>query len=87
MEQTDIDRISIQLEQVNANQAQLQTASRSGAHVSALTLGTPGHTALTDKLETILVDAGETGLTEQAWMPRGERQATRIRLFGCRNST
>ncbi|MBK9761151.1 MAG: TolC family protein [Flavobacteriales bacterium] len=88
MEQTDIDRISIQLEQVNATKRNFKQQAEVARMLLALTLGTPQGTpiTLTDKLETILVDAGETGLTEQAWMPMATwSRATRIRLFGCRN--
>ena len=67
MEQTDIDRISIQLEQVNATKRNFKQQADVARMLLALTLGTPQGTpiTLTDKLETILVDAGETGLTEQ----------------------
>jgi outer membrane protein len=68
MEQTDIDRISIQLEQVNTAKRNFKQQADVARMLLALTLGTPQGTAitLTDKLETILADAGETSLTEQA---------------------
>jgi outer membrane protein len=67
MEQTDVDRINIQLEQARARKRDYDHQGEVALMLLALTLGTPQGTAitLTDKLETILNDAGEIGLTEQ----------------------
>ncbi len=67
MEQTDVDRISIQLEQARARKRDFDQQGDVARMLLALTLGTPQGTpiTLTDKLETILNDAGEIGLTEQ----------------------
>lgn len=68
MEQTDVDRINIQLEQARARKRDFDNQGDVARMLLALTLGTPQGTpiTLTDKLETILNDAGEIGLTEQA---------------------
>lgn len=67
MEQTDIDRISIQLEQARAQKRNFDQQGDVAKMLLALTLGTPQGTpiTLTDKLETIINDGGEVGLTEQ----------------------
>lgn len=68
MEQTDVDRLNIQLEQARAQKRNFDQQGDVARMLLALTLGTPQGTpiTLTDKLETILNDAGEIGLTEQA---------------------
>lgn len=93
MEQTDVDRISIQLEQARAQQRDFQRQAEVARMLLALTLGTPQGTpiTLTDKLETILADGGEAGLTEQAFDPGGhveQRQAdvlVRLQELNVRN--
>ncbi len=73
MEQTDVDRLNIQLEQARAQKRNFDLQADVARMLLALTLGTPHGTpiTLTDKLETILVDADEIGLTEQAMDPNG----------------
>lgn len=67
MEQTDVDRISIQLEQARARQRDFQRQAEVARMLLALTLGTPQGTpiTLTDKLEMLLADASEMALMEQ----------------------
>ena len=71
MEQTDVDRINIQLEQARARKRDFDHQGEVARMLLALTLGTPqGSTiTLTDKLETILNDPAEIGLTEQPLDP------------------
>jgi outer membrane protein len=66
-EQTDVDRITIQVEQIKAQQRSFKQQADVARMLLALTLGVPLGTPITttDKLETILNDAGEMGLTEQ----------------------
>lgn len=93
MEQTDADRINIQLEQARAQQRDFQRQADVARMLLALTLGTPQGTpiTLTDKLETILADGGEAGLAEQAFDPAGhveQRQAdvlVRLQELNVRN--
>lgn len=93
MEQTDVDRINIQLEQARAQQRDFQRQADVARMLLALTLGTPQGTpiTLTDKLETILADGGEAGLSEQAFDPAGhveQRQAevlVRLQELNVRN--
>lgn len=93
MEQTDADRINIQLEQARAQQRDFQRQAEVARMLLALTLGTPQGTpiTLTDKLETILADGGEAGLSEQAFDPAGhveQRQAevlVRLQELNVRN--
>lgn len=67
LEQTDVDRINIQLEQAKAQQRNFEQQANVARMLLALTLGTPQGTPLilTDRLETILKDANETSLSEQ----------------------
>ncbi|MBL7983913.1 MAG: TolC family protein, partial [Flavobacteriales bacterium] len=67
MEQTDVDRIDIQLEQARAQQRNFQQQAEVARMLLALTLGEPQGTTitLTDKLETILNNTDEIGLIER----------------------
>ena len=67
MEQTDVDRLNIQLEQARSQKRNFDQQVDVAKMLLALTLGTPQGTpiTLTDKLENLLNDAGEIGLTEQ----------------------
>ena len=71
MEQTDVDRLNIQLEQARAQKRNFDLQADVARMLLSLTLGTPHGTpiTLTDKLETILTDGEEIGLTEQAMDP------------------
>lgn len=71
MEQTDVDRVNIQLEQARAQKRNFDQQGDVARMLLALTLGTPQGTpiTLTDKLETIMNDGGEIGLTEQPLDP------------------
>jgi outer membrane protein len=71
MEQTDMDRINIQLEQTRAAARNFSQQAEVARMMLALTLGVPNGTpiALTDKLETLLIDANETGLVEKPLDP------------------
>ncbi len=67
MEQTDVDRIDIQLEQARAQQRNFSQQAEVARMLLALTLGEPQGTTitLTDKLETILNNTEEIGLIER----------------------
>lgn len=67
MEQTDVDRIDIQLEQARAQQRNFQQQAEVARMLLALTLGEPQGTTitLTDKLESILNNTDEIGLIER----------------------
>lgn len=67
MEQTDVDRIDIQLEQARAQQRNFSQQAEVARMLLALTLGEPQGTTitLTDKLETILNNTDEIGLIER----------------------
>ncbi len=86
MEQTDVDRLNIQLEQARAQKRNFDQQAEVGRMLLALTLGTPQGTpiTLTDKLETVLNDANETALTEQGLDPNSHiemsQAATLVRL-------
>ncbi len=69
MEQTDVDRVSIQLEQARSQKRNFEQQASVARMMLALTLGIPQGTpiTLTDKLETILNDPAETSLSEQAF--------------------
>ncbi len=73
MEQTDVDRLNIQLEQARAQKRNFDQQADVARMLLSLTLGTPHGTpiTLTDKLETILTDGEEIGLTEQTMDPNG----------------
>ncbi|HQV51938.1 MAG: TolC family protein [Flavobacteriales bacterium] len=67
LEQTDVDRINIQLEQARAQQRNFEQQANVARMLLALTMGTPQGTPLilTDELENILKDPNETSLSEQ----------------------
>ena len=71
MEQTDVDRITIQFEQVKAQERSYRSQAEVARMLLALTLGVPQGTpiTLTDGLEGILEDGTEKGLTEQTLDP------------------
>ncbi len=68
METTDVDRLTIQLEQARTQQRSFAQQAEVARMLLALTLGVPQGTpmTLTDDLAKILADANETSLTEQA---------------------
>lgn len=68
METTDVDRLTIQLEQARTQQRSFAQQAEVARMLLALTLGLPQGTpvTLTDDLAKILADANETALTEQA---------------------
>ena len=80
MEQTDVDRLMIQVEQAKAQQRNFQQQGEVARMLLALTLGLPQGTpiTLTDKLDTILNDANETALSEQAFDPGTHIEQTSI---------
>ncbi len=67
LEQTDVDRISIQLEQALAQQRDFEQQANVARMLLALTMGVPQGTplTLTDELENILKDPNEISLSEQ----------------------
>ncbi|HQV76284.1 MAG: TolC family protein [Flavobacteriales bacterium] len=67
LEQTDVDRISIQLEQARAQQRSFSQQADVARMLLALALGVPQGTpiTLTDGLQGILEDPTETSLSEQ----------------------
>lgn len=69
MEQTDVDRITIQFEQVKAQERSYRSQAEVARMLLALTLGIPQGTpiTLTDKLESILNDPNETALSEMGF--------------------
>lgn len=69
IEQTDVDRIQIQLEQAQAQQRSFSQQADVARMLLALTLGIPQGTpiTLTDKLESILNDPNETALSEMGF--------------------
>ena len=73
MEATDVDRITIQLEQAKSQQRSFKQQADVARMLMALALGLPQGTpiALTDDLPTILNDANETALSEQPLDPAG----------------
>lgn len=71
MEATDVDRLTIQLEQTRTQQRSFQQQASVARMLLALTLGLPQGTpvTLTDDLAKILADANETSLSEQSFVP------------------
>ncbi len=71
MESTDVDRLTIQLEQAKAQQRSFKQQADVARMLLALALGLPQGTplTLTDDLSGILNDANETALSEQALDP------------------
>src|SRR5690606_19852655 len=71
MEETDVDRLTIQVDQTRAVQRSFQQQAEVARMMLALTLGVPQGTPiiLTDDLRAILGDANETALSEQAFQP------------------
>ncbi|MBK8498660.1 MAG: TolC family protein [Flavobacteriales bacterium] len=69
LEQTDADRISIQLEQARAQKRSFEQQASVARMLLALALGVPQGTpiTLTDKLEVLLNDPMETALSEQGF--------------------
>lgn len=67
MESTDVDRLSIQLDQTMAQQRSFQQQADVARMMLALTLGIPQGTPLdlADELRTIVNDPAETALSEQ----------------------
>lgn len=78
MEQTDADRLSIQLEQARAQKRNFEQQGNVARMLLSLTLGVPQGTplVLTDQLSTLLNDPAETALTEQAFDPGGHVELT-----------
>lgn len=71
MEETDVDRLTIQVDQTRALQRSYQQQADVARMLLALTLGVPQGTpmTLTDDLRAILSDGDETSLSEQAFQP------------------
>lgn len=71
METTDVDRLTIQLEQAKVQQRNFKQQGEVARMLLALALGLPQGTpvTLTDDLSRILSDANETSLTEQPLDP------------------
>jgi outer membrane protein TolC len=71
MEVTDVDRITIQLEQARTQQRSFKQQAEVARMLLALALGTPQGTplTLTDDLDRILNDPNETALSEQPLDP------------------
>lgn len=71
METTDVDRLTIQLEQARVQQRNFKQQGEVARMLLALALGLPQGTpvTLTDDLSRILSDANETSLTEQPLDP------------------
>lgn len=69
MESTDVDRLTIQLDQTKAQQRSFAQQANVARMLLALTLGVPQGTPLTlaDDLRTILNNPEETALSEQAF--------------------
>ena len=67
MESTDVDRITIQLDQARTQQRNFVQQETVGRMLLALTLGTPQGTpiTLTDDLRRIIDDANESAISEQ----------------------
>jgi len=67
MENTDVDRITIQLDQARTQQRNFVQQEKVGRMLLALALGTPQGTpiTLTDELRTIIDDANESAISEQ----------------------
>jgi outer membrane protein TolC len=67
MESTDVDRLTIQLDQTKAQQRSFQQQAQVARMLLALTLGVPQGTPieLSDDLRTIVNDPGESALSEQ----------------------
>ena len=71
LEQTDVDRLSIQIEQARSQERSFGQQANVARMLLSLTLGVPQGTplTLTDKLETVLAATSETALSEQAFDP------------------
>ena len=69
MESTDVDRLTIQLDQTKAQQRSFEQQANVARMLLALTLGVPQGTpiALTDDLRAIVNDPNETALSEQGF--------------------
>ncbi|HRD52296.1 MAG TPA: TolC family protein [Flavobacteriales bacterium] len=69
MESTDVDRLTIQLDQTKAQQRSFTQQAKVARMLLALTLGVPQGTPieLTDDLRAIVNDPGETALSEQGF--------------------
>lgn len=78
MEQTDVDRLNIQVEQARAQKRSFEQQANVARMLLALTIGIPQGTpiTLTDKLETLLNDPAETALSEQAFDAGGHVEIT-----------
>ncbi len=72
LETTDVDRLTIQLEQTQAQKRSFQQQADVARMLLALTLGIAQGTpiTLTDKLDQLINDAAETGLIDQAFDPK-----------------
>ncbi|MCW5899878.1 MAG: TolC family protein [Flavobacteriales bacterium] len=93
MESTDVDRITIQLEQVRSQQRAFQQQADVARMLLALTLGVPQGTPLrlTSDLPSILADPDETALSEQTFSPeahveqRAAETLVRLQTLNMRN--
>jgi len=93
LEETDVDRLIIQLEQTTSLKNSFQQQANVARMLLALTLGAPQGTpiTLTDDLRAILNDAGETALSEQSFQPgshielQGAETLVRLQTLNMRN--
>jgi outer membrane protein len=93
LEETDVDRLIIQLEQTTSLKNSFQQQANVARMLLALTLGAPQGTpiTLTDDLRAILNDAGETALSEQGFQPgshielQGAETLVRLQTLNMRN--
>lgn len=93
LEETDVDRLTIQLEQTTSLKNSFQQQADVARMLLALTLGAPQGTpiTLTDDLKTLLNDPDETALSEQAFLPaqhielQGAETLVRLQTLNMRN--
>jgi outer membrane protein TolC len=93
MEDTDVDRLTIQLDQTKAQQRSFEQQASVARMLLALTLGVPQGTpiALTDDLRAIVNDPDETALSEQGFAPgqhielQGAETLVRLQTLNMRN--
>lgn len=93
METTDVDRLTIQLEQTQAQKRSFQQQADVARMLLALTLGVPQGTplTLTDQLDKLISDGSESGLVEQPFDPKthieeiGANDVIRLQELDVRN--
>ncbi len=93
MESTDVDRLTIQLDQTKAQQRSFQQQAQVARMLLALTLGVPQGTPieLSDDLRTIVNDPAESALSEQGFASgqhielQGAETLVRLQTLNMRN--